>query len=412
MNMLLNKIKFILKTRYYSIINSIAFYPALLVLLFLVLSVVSVIFDFSETGKNIKSQLTWLSLKDPETARNIIVVIAGGIISLTVFSFSMVMIVLNQAASNMSNRVLNKLIGNRFQQVILGIYIGTIVYALFLLSTIRDIDSGIHIPAISTYVLIVLAIFDLFLFIYFLHYITQSVKYEVIIKRIFKNTMQVMQVSCKLEKEPLAAGFEKMDYNVPAPVSGVYEGMNVQGLLNVCNEYDCVISLLYQPGTFILEGNPFIKTSRPLPEEAVKKLQDNIYLNNDESIDGNFLYGFKQLTEIALKALSPGVNDPGTACLSLRSLFRLLSYRACFFPQSSISDEEHIKRIAVKNPDFEEIFKASIFPIWDYGKNDRIIQSELHNLLMQLQINVVNKKVISGLLAQVKLKRQEMEQGN
>ncbi|MDQ6757478.1 MAG: DUF2254 domain-containing protein, partial [Bacteroidota bacterium] len=139
------------RVAYKKTITSIAFLPAIIATLFLLLSFVMIAFDFSSTGKNIKANLHWLSLKDASTARSICSAIAGGVISLAVFSFSMVMILLNQAASQMTNRILGKLIGNRFQQVVLGFYIGTIVYALFLLSTIRDINSGIYVPAISTY---------------------------------------------------------------------------------------------------------------------------------------------------------------------------------------------------------------------------------------------------------------------
>ncbi len=82
------------------------------------------------------------------------------------------MILLNQAASQMSNRMLDSMIGNKFQQIILGFYIGTIVYSLFLLSTIRDITSGIYVPALSIYLLLLFTVVDIFLFIYFLHYLT------------------------------------------------------------------------------------------------------------------------------------------------------------------------------------------------------------------------------------------------
>lgn len=119
----MDKIKFRLKYRYDRIVNSIAFYPAFIAFIFLVFSFLAILFDYSETGKDFKGNLNWWGLKDASTARNILSVVAGGIISLTVFSFSMVMIVLNQAASQMSNRVLTRLIGNKFQQVVLGIYI-------------------------------------------------------------------------------------------------------------------------------------------------------------------------------------------------------------------------------------------------------------------------------------------------
>ena len=95
---------------YNKMIESIAFYPALIAVGFLALSWGMLVFDFSDYGKEIKSGLSWLSLKDASTARTIISTVAGAIISLTVFSFSMVMIVLNQAASQMSNRVIFKVL--------------------------------------------------------------------------------------------------------------------------------------------------------------------------------------------------------------------------------------------------------------------------------------------------------------
>ncbi|WP_285545641.1 DUF2254 family protein [Dyadobacter frigoris] len=192
---MLPNLKEFLRKRYQKTVSSIAFYPAIIAFGFLMLCAAMISLDYSESGKIIKQNLHWLRLKDASTARSIIGAVASGIISLTVFSFSMVMIVLNQAASQMSNRVLGQLIGNKFQQIVLGIYIGTIIYAFFLLSTIRDIDSGIYIPALSTYLLIFFTIFDIFIFIYFLHYITQSVKYEIVIHRIFKQTLDSLKKS-------------------------------------------------------------------------------------------------------------------------------------------------------------------------------------------------------------------------
>ena len=108
---------------YHKIVGSIAFYPAIIAILFLAFSIGMVAFDFSEIGKNLKSNLKWLSLQDAGTARSIISTVTGSIISLAVFSFSMVLIILNQTASQLSNRILDELIGNRFQQIVLGIYI-------------------------------------------------------------------------------------------------------------------------------------------------------------------------------------------------------------------------------------------------------------------------------------------------
>ena len=380
------KINLWIKNRYQKVLNSIAFYPAFIGLLFLIVSFFVIQFDYSDAGKDIKSRFDYLTLKDASTARAIISAIAAGILSLTVFSFSMVMIVLNQAASQMSNRVLDKLIGNRFQQVVLGIYIGTIVYALFLLSTIRDIDAGIYIPAISTYLLILITIFDIFLFIYFLHYITQSVKYKVIIERIYNDTKKSLEDSCKLRKEPAKAALFESDHVVKSTAPGIYTGFDKRALVKICREHDCCVFMIHTPGTFVLEGVPLFKLNKQLPGEAKDDILKSMYIDNDESIDQNFFFGFRQLSEVAVKALSPGINDPGTAIESLRALFRLYAYRVSFFPDSIIVDEDSNPRIILQELTYEKIFVDTLLPIWDYGKNDRMIQNELFHLLTQLQV--------------------------
>lgn len=397
------KIQITLKKIRHKVVNSIAFYPALIGLLFLLLSIASITFEFSESGRQLKSSWQFLSLKDASTARAIISAVAAGIISLTVFSFSMVMIVLNQTASQMSNRILDNLIGSRFQQITLGIYVGTMVYAFFLLSTIRDNDSGLQIPALSTYILILLTVFDIFLFIYFLHYITQSVKYNVIIQRIYHETLQSMEQLCTLEKETEMNAPFKGEQMVVVPKSGVFAGFNERVLLEICKKNDCKVFVIHTNGTFVMKGLPILQVNKKLPAEIIEQLGDTVYLLESDSIASNYFYGFKQLTEVAVKALSPGINDPGTAIESLRSLFQLFHFRLNHFPTNVIKDGENVERIFLEELNFNKIFSDSIFPVWDYGKHDRLIQQELRLLLTQLQF-VTSKPIISTLLSEVKIK--------
>lgn len=390
------------RVRSANIINSIAFLPAIIAFLFLALSLLMISFDFSAAGKNIKAQLHWLSLKDASTARSIISAIAAGIISLTVFSFSMVMIVLNQAASQMSNRVLDKLIGNRSQQWVLGFYIGTIVYALFLLSTIRDIDSGIYVPALSTYLLITFTIIDIFLFIYFLHYITISVKYDTIIGRIFEQTKHSLEKKCNQQKAAGKQYYLQEGLKIKATISGSYEGFQKKKLLKLCEKENLIIAFIYPVGTFVLKGSPFLVILNV--SGISKECEDEIHaLTNiqHEIIEDNYYYGFRQLKEVAVKALSPGINDPGTAILSLHALADLLAFRASHFPETSIADSKGMVRIVVNEKTFDEIFTDYFLPVWDYGKNDRSIQQEMHLILLQL-LSMSDNKLVRELLEEVR----------
>ncbi|MGI8600819.1 MAG: DUF2254 domain-containing protein, partial [Chitinophagaceae bacterium] len=375
------------KIKYSSIVNSIAFIPAFIAISFLGIAVGMIFFDYSETGKNLKKEFGWLSLNDATTARSIIQSIVTGIISLAVFSFTMVMIVLNQAASNMSNRVLDKLIGNRFQQIILGIYLGTIVYGLSVLTTIRDIDDGIYVPALSTYFLILLTVIDIFLFIYFLHYITQSVKYGTIIRRICSQTKESMKNTCTLVKDPEDIEIAVHGIPVGAKNSGIYEGFEEKALLKIAEKENVVFHLLVPPGTYILKDFPFmtISSEKKVDDDNWDKILKLIFFTDNEKIEANYTYGLRQLMEIAVRGLSPGTNDPGTAVEALRALSDLLLYRIKNRPINQLKDSEGVVRIITSQKKFEQIFEDVVYPIWHYGKKDRLIQQELMNIIRQLQ---------------------------
>ncbi|MEO6327810.1 MAG: DUF2254 domain-containing protein [Ginsengibacter sp.] len=381
--------------KYYSkTINSIAFYPALISLGFLLLSVLMLELDFSETGKHIKSQLSWLSLRDASTARSILTTISGGIISLTVFSFSMVMILLNQAASQMSNRMLDSMIGNRFQQIILGFYIGTIVYSLFLLSTIRNITSGIYVPALSIYLLLLFTVVDIFLFIYFLHYVTQSVKFETIINRIHKKTLHTLQHHCCLEKANIFTPDTQRARTIYMPLSDYYQGFNKQFLIRFAQKHDVLVQMLHSPGSYLLEGSPLllVVSDKNLQKEDISELMLAIDLYRGQPIDKNAHYGYHQLAEVAIKALSPGINDPETAVLSIHALTDLFRFRLFNYLPLTLADENKVLRVAMKEPSFEELFIECFYPIWNYGKEDRYIQNSLLQMMEQLIYCDVHKE--------------------
>ncbi|REG92658.1 DUF2254 domain-containing protein [Algoriphagus antarcticus] len=399
----MDKIRLWLIAKYQTFISSIAFIPGFIGLGFLVLAALIFSFDLSQAGQNLKADIPWLTIKDPSTARGVLGAIVGGIISLTVFSFSMVMIVLSQAASQMSNRVLDKLIGNRFQQIVLGIYIGTIIYTFFIFSTIREYGDSFQIPSLSIFILTIITVFDLFLFIYFLHYITQSVKYDVIIERIKSSTFHAMKDFCIENVEIKEANEFAALSVIRASRSGIFEGFDSKEMMDFLLKNKCSMISIYPMGTYILRGHPILKCSRNLEETQVEDALLGIILSNHESVRRNYEYGFRQLTEIALKALSPGINDPGTAIISLRALVDLLGFRAINFPLSTLSVEEGPFKVYRQELSFDELFERVIFPIWDYGKEDRMLSQEFKLLLGQLSL-VLASPPLFKLLEQVEKK--------
>ncbi|MEO6490484.1 MAG: DUF2254 domain-containing protein [Ferruginibacter sp.] len=378
--------KWIRKT-YNKITGSIAFYPAIIAIGFLLLSWLMLEFDYSQTGKYFKAYVNWIRLKDASTARSMVSTIVGGIISLTVFSFSMVMILLNQAASQMSNRMLSSMIGNLFQQIILGFYIGTIVYALLLLSSIRDIDSGIYVPALSIYLLLLLTVGDIFLFIYFLHYVTQSVKFETIIERVHKKTLGTLNRICTIEYPQVYSAPELKGQTISMFSSDYYQGFNTRELIKFACEHEGTIQFLHPAGAYLLKDSPLLifYSAKQLLEDDIKEIFMPIDLYNGQPLEQNPYYGYHQLAEVAIKALSPGINDPETAVLSIHALTDLFSYRLNHYIKTIFKDKNNVPRIITIEWNFEQLFDECYNPIWNYGKDDLYIQNSLTSMLEQLK---------------------------
>jgi uncharacterized membrane protein len=372
---------------YNKVTGSIAFIPAIIAIGFLLLSWGMIEIDFSAWGKHLKSELSWVSLKDASTARTIVSTVAGALISLTVFSFSLVMIVLNQAASQMSNRVLTSMIENRFQQVVLGFYIGTIVYALFLLSTIREVNSGIYVPALSIYLLILLTVVDIFLFIYFLNYVTQTVKYETVIHRVQQKTMATMKRTFEDLREENVSWDHLQYIEIKSDESNYFQSFSEKRLLSVGTKQNLFIYFLYKQGTYLIKGTVFMKVyyAEKPDDDCINELLSAIDFYKGQPIENDADYGFSQLAEVAIKALSPGINDPATAVLTLHALSDLFSYKLYHNLPKVRVDKDQVKRIYVPSSSFGDMFEKCIIPIWSYGKTDQYIQQELIAMLNQLK---------------------------
>lgn len=372
---------------YNKVTGSIAFIPGISALAFLLLIWILLAVDFSEWAQNLKADFSWLQIKDASTARSLVSTVAAAIISLTVFSFSMVMIVLNQAASQMSNRVLHGMIENRFQQLILGFYIGTIVYALLLLSTIRDNSSGITVPSLSVYILILLTVIDIFLFIYFLDYVTKTVRYETVIGRLQNKVIKSME--SKFEKgqtqKPNWETLPKIELKSPA--SNYFQSFDEKKLLQLMTDQNLHANFLFKPTTYVLKNTVFMEVygKESLDDDNIKIILSTVDFYDGQPVERNSDYGFTQLSEVAIKALSPGINDPGTAVIALHALSDLFYFKMKHRLPETIFDDEETPRIYRPTSTFKELFEKCILPIWNYGKNDKYIQDELAFIITQLK---------------------------
>ncbi|HSI90589.1 MAG TPA: DUF2254 domain-containing protein [Adhaeribacter sp.] len=373
---------------YNGITSSIAFYPVLITLLYLLLVTGMLWFDYSSLAKELSEEMPWLKFKEMEAVRAILTTLIAGIISLMALSFSMVMVVLNQATSAVSPKVMQGLITRKEHQFVLGNQFGAILYFMVVLLLLRGVEFY-KIPIFSVSLGLLLAFWSLGLFVYFIHSISKSIQVTNIILRIYKSTSAVLD---ELRDEgPQFVAATKATFNTPykyiTDKPGYLQEINVKGLLKLAGKHNLVLALEPRFTDFIPTGSTLFRASVPpetLPEKDLKLLYSNILFFNSEDIETNYVYGFTQLSEIAVKSLSPGINDPGIAVICLQVLTDLFVKLYPIKVQEVFADEAGTARIKVKHISGERLLSQVLSPIRHYGKEDLSVVRALLILLWHL----------------------------
>lgn len=380
MNLLYTKLKLL----YSKVTGNIAFLPSLIAIIGLFFALLMLYAEENGVSGYLIKNTPWLVINDADTARTLLSTFIGGIISLMVFSFSMVMLLLNQASSNYSPRILPGLISNKKHQYVLGFYIAVIIYCVIILLSIEPTDSKYQLPGFAVLIGIVLGINVLAAFIYFIHSISQAIQINNIIDKIFDVASKRLQKLIDKEKEPKGeAVFKQTEdwYNYKSDTSGHLNDIAFDSLLQLATDCNCHIKILVAKGSFILVDTPMVQVDKKLDQDDQEKLQSCFGFSRSEIVKLNYVLGFKQLTEIAVKAMSPGINDPGTAITCLDYLTELFSLRMLKKDKSYISNEDGEVVIAIKTIDFDELIYFIFASLRQYCKADFIM---MHKMLISL----------------------------
>ncbi|GAB3531414.1 DUF2254 domain-containing protein [Pontibacter brevis] len=390
MEKILSQVKF----AYHYIVNSIGFYPTLISLFFFGLALLMLYLEALGLSSHFKDSLPFMIITNGETARLILSSITTGVISLTVFSFTMVMLVLNQASTNFSPRVIPGLISYKANQRVLGLYLGTLIYTLVIMVNVRAEYYNNSLPGFSIFLSMCFTILCLGFFVYFIHSISQSIQIESILENIYRVTHRGLLDEIEKDKRsgmPNMFTHSEGWHDLKSPKTGYLQSLDEQAVLELCCEYDVVLDFEQALGSFLLEGIPFARINKRL--ENMKEFKDAFFglvdFYREERPGVNYIFGFKHITESAVKALSPGINDPGTAIKAIDYLTDLFAVRMQLSDKKVLYDKKGAARIRFQHETFENLFSITLSPIRLYGKGSSIIVLRLlyllHSLLYKVQ---------------------------
>ncbi len=362
---------------YHRVTGSIAFYPTLIAVGLASLCVVTIVLEMTWL-QPYKEDLDLGLVKNADNARLILGTLVAGIISLMVFSFSMVMVVLNSAASSLSPRVIPGLISSRSHQVVLGVYLGTIINSLMLISTIQEGDD-INVPSLGIFLALGLAVICLCLFVYFIRSISLSIQVDFILNRVYKQTLAQLRTRRRqLQDSHGPAWPDDAQWSVVrARRSGYFKALNVTAAHDVLDDHDARMTVQVHYGFFVMPGHPLMRIDRELDDDCTNRLLDCFDFYVEEYAHRHFFFGFKQIVEIAVRALSTGINDPGTAIKAIDMLSVLLAERM-EMPDHEVAHAQDRPRIFIRELNLHQLLQMTFGPQRRYGADDlQVLQALL-----------------------------------
>jgi uncharacterized membrane protein len=260
----------------------------------------------------------------PDAARQILTAVAAAVITVVTLVFSITIVTLTLASTQFGPRMLRNFIRDWITQVTLGSFVATFVYAILALITVGPGNHGEFVPHLSITVTLVLVVLDVLVLVVFINNIAKSIQLQQVIAGIAGDLSRAVEVDAgrpaasEAKAGPsLTEVVVRLDEDsgvVRAPQSGYLQYVRVDRLVEIAARSRAVIRLLHRPGHFVVEGQPLADVWPASAAPGVGRALGGAHATGPfRTLTQDLSFAVDQLVEIAIRALSPAVNDTFTA---------------------------------------------------------------------------------------------------
>lgn len=337
--------------------------------------------------------IPWIQDAGAEGTRLLLSTVVGSMITVTGVVFSITIVALTLASSQFGPRLLRNFLRDRANQMVLGTFVATFLYSLLVL---RSVEAD-RVPYLATAVALALAVTSVFVLIYFIHHAASSIQASSVIAGVARQIESELPSLFPEElgaapecEEPVGAADRFAEASdVTSADSGYVRVVVAESLFAMAARRDLAVELLARPGDFLTEGD---LVARVIPadrigDELVACIRESFVLGERRTAVQDLLFLTDQLAEMAVRALSPGTNDPKTAVACVHRLgvvIATLGRRK--MPATEHCDDEGTVRIVARATRFEEIVASCLDPIRRYGIDDaEVVVSVLRALTAALR---------------------------
>jgi len=327
----------------------------------------------------------------PEGARQMLSTLAGSMMTVMGITFSMTLLALTLASSQYTSRILRNFMRSRITQFTLGVFASTFAYCLIVLRTVRG-SAGIDefVPSLAVFFAFVLSLGGVGVLIYFIHHIALSIQASSIIASVAKETNASIDRLLPKELDRGAdedevqnRGLEALDerswYPVPAAVSGYIQSVNNAALMNLARDNRTILRMEHGIGAFVVQNTALVSLALTYPpdQQTIDALNAAYSIGRHRTVDQDPAFGIRQIVDVAIKALSPGVNDTSTAVMCVDYLTSILARIAGRqFPSVHCYQGETLRVIAIV-PSFEGLLAEAFDQIRSSAEENVAILARL-----------------------------------
>ncbi len=337
-----------------------------------------------------------------EAARSVLNAIASSQITVTSLTFSLTVVTLQLASSQFSPRLLRTFSRDRFVHVTLAMFLATFTYALTVLRTVRTSTDGqdVFVPQISVTFAFLLVLASVIGLVLFLAHLAREIRVETMLKKVHSDASGTLRDLLPPRGETRAPGeglpTPPIDaWPLLAPSSGFLTSVDDQRLMETAVKNGVVVWLDHQPGGSLIRGTPMGAfwpcdgaEAASDPDER-SRLHDAIAAAVQTGFERtpvqDVAFGLRQLTDVASKALSPGINDPTTAVHALdHSSALLCELIGRELGSRVMKDDDDRARVVLRRPDLADLLELALSQPRSYGAADPLVLGRIASLLSEV----------------------------
>ncbi|MDG4768280.1 DUF2254 domain-containing protein [Solwaraspora sp. WMMD406] len=326
----------------------------------------------------------------PAGARSVLSSIITAMISFTALVFSITVVALQLASTQYSPRILRNFLQDRVTQFTLGTFIATFLFAMVVLAALPA-RADADLPAVSLILAMLLVLASVAAFIYYLFHITTIMQVATIIATIGGQTRKGIDSyhpPGELTAEPPVPG--PVVAEIPASHPGIVTDIDLDAISRLAARRHCTISVTATPGDFVVEGGPLLAVHRLSGEEPAELDPDDlvtaISISAERAPGMDVGFGFRQLSDIATRSLSPASNDVTTALRATQEMHDLLR-RLAGRPDTprTVRDSDGVLRAVAPRQTFDNFLTIAVDEVWQAGREQPRIRDYLRTMLADLE---------------------------